>query len=83
MLAIIETDGEKEHRNYILDFVNNADRETGYARKLVLTSKMEEIYDCLQIDNKFYVNCFEINFNNNIHINGCQVEYTNRPSSGI
>ena len=83
MLAVIETDGEKEHRNYILDFVNNADRETGYARKLVLTSKMEEIYDCLQIDNKFYVNCFEIDFDNNIHINGCQVEYANRPSSWI
>ena len=83
MLSVIETDGEKEHKNFIVDFVNNTDRETGYARKLILTSSMEEIYDCLQIDNKFYVNCFEIDFDNNIHINGCQVEYANRPSSWI
>ena len=81
MLSVIETN--EEHRNYILDFVNNTDKDTGYVRKLVLTSTMEEVYDCLQIDNKFYVNCFEINFDNNIHINGCQVEYANRPSSEI
>ena len=73
MLSVIETNEEKEHRNYILDFVNNTDRETGYVRKLVITSSMEEIYDCLQIDNNLFVNCFEINFNNNIRINGCQV----------
>ena len=72
-----------EHKNYIMDFVNNTEKETGYIRKLVTTSNMEEIYDCLQIDNKFYVNCFEIDFDNNIHINGYQIEYANRHSSWI
>ena len=57
LLSELETDIKKEHRNYVMDFVNYTDKESGYGRKLL--TNMEEFYDCIQIDRNFFMNCFE------------------------
>ena len=56
---------------------NYIDKETGYERKLL--TNMEEFYDCIQIDENFFVNCFKINADNVIQTDGFQIEFANRP----
>ena len=78
LISVLETDVEKEHRNYVMDFMNNTDKETGYIRKLVTNT--EEFYDCIQIDGNFFVKCFKINADNIIETDGFKIEFINRSS---
>ena len=44
-------------------------------RKLLIKN-MEEIYNCLQVDEKLFAECFKIEVND-LHINGCKIEWDN------
>ena len=49
-------------------------KTNGKHRKLI-TRNMAEVYSCIQIDIKFFVECFKLKDDNHLQINGCKMEW--------